>query len=409
MLPEQDDLIRTNWLSLMQIKNIEVIAKHLTDSNVFHNSEISDIFSTSDDRHNKRMFLFNLREKDEPAFQCFVQSLIDTGHNSLAELLKPKHKCSPFRLPDEEDCKEEEEEDEKTSSIEVEYSYTNPNTSPLNIKVKLADDFHDSPKYNSNLQYYQTRSKNRGRVLIINNYEFLETKHKYRKGAIVDEENIEKLFNQMGGYVIEKHSNKTTEEMRVIMKDFTKYKSEKKCDICFVFIMSHGCEELNKTIIYGIDGKHISATDVQSYFTNKKCKLFKGKPKVFIYQVCRGSDRDISIQHTDTDGMEHKPLATRLRSIEDMLIGYATLQGYKAHRDTYRGTWYIELICQNFMEYANKQSVDHLLMMVDQGLRKRLSEDRTMQTSEVKNKGFKKLYLNPGIYQENGAMKKYGI
>ena len=31
---------------------------------------------------------------------------------------------------------------------------------------------------------------------------------------------------------------------------------------------------------------------------------------------------------------------------EDMLIAYSTLPGYVANRDLFRGTWFIESLCQ---------------------------------------------------------------
>lgn len=207
--------------------------------------------------------------------------------------------------------------------------------------------------------------------------------------------------------------------MRTILKSFAKEKREKRCDICFVFIMSHGSERLNETIIYGKDGRHLTTNEIQNYFSNEKCSLFRGKPKVFIYQVCRGHELDLPRTYTEFDGKctqpsvvqssrTNKPILGYYRPVEDMLIGYATMQGSKAHRDPHRGTWYIELICKHFMNLAKVESVDHLLVKVDEGLSKRMSEYGTVQTSEHIFKGFKKLYLNPGIFEENGRVQRFG-
>lgn len=47
-------------------------------------------------------------------------------------------------------------------------------------------------------------------------------------------------------------------------------------------------------------------------------------------------------------------------------------------------------------------------MLVDYGLKKRMSEWSSMQTSEHSYRGFnKKLYLHPGIYYEEDAVKKF--
>lgn len=210
--------------------------------------------------------------------------------------------------------------------------------------------------------------------------------------------------------------------MRKALKEFAAAEPESPYDICFVFIMSHGSEDLNTTIVYGTDGKYLRDNEIEDFFINKNCPLFKGKPKVIIYQVCRGHDLDIGVtEKTQYDGKcNHPNVADKVkkqtarmpvsrRPVEDMLIGHATMQGSKAHRDPFRGTWYIELICKNFMEFAKVEPVDNLLMKVDSELRRRVSEYNTVQTSEQTVKGFNKLYLNPGIFEEDGKMKTFKV
>lgn len=81
--------------------------------------------------------------------------------------------------------------------------------------------------------------------------------------------------------------------------------------------------------------------------------------------------------------------------------------GYKAHRDYNRGSWYIELLCRVFMNHAHNLTVDSLMMKIDQDLRRRMSENMSMQTAEYRNRGFKRLYLHPGLYFEDNEKKKY--
>lgn len=59
------------------------------------------------------------------------------------------------------------------------------------------------------------------------------------------------------------------------------------------------------------------------------------------------------------------------------------------------------------MNFSHNTPVDDLLMLVDQGLRKRVSEMLTVQTGEYSNRGFKKLYLHPGIYYEDDTIKTF--
>ena len=53
-----------------------------------------------------------------------------------------------------------------------------------------------------------------------------------------------------------------------------------------------------------------------------------------------------------------------LRSMSDMLIGYSTLPGFASNRDIYLGTWYIQAICEVFMEHACDTDVEDMLKMV---------------------------------------------
>lgn len=75
--------------------------------------------------------------------------------------------------------------------------------------------------------------------------------------------------------------------MNIIIQDFARNKENVQYDICFVIIMSHGNEENNDTIIYGTDWLYVSASKILKYFTNENCRPLRGKPKVFLFQVCR--------------------------------------------------------------------------------------------------------------------------
>lgn len=48
-----------------------------------------------------------------------------------------------------------------------------------------------------------------------------------------------------------------------------------------------------------------------------------------------------------------------------MLVAYATLPGYVAFRDKITGSWFIQILCEVFMEYAQKAHLQDLLNMVN--------------------------------------------
>lgn len=78
---------------------------------------------------------------------------------------------------------------------------------PLNIVVQKATRFYDDL---GRVPVYQTNSKHRGTVLIINNKQFINNIEDIREGSEVDVINLKELFKQMymNVYI---HTNKSKE------------------------------------------------------------------------------------------------------------------------------------------------------------------------------------------------------
>ena len=83
---------------------------------------------------------------------------------------------------------------------------------------------------------------------------------------------------------------------------------------------------------------------------------------------------------------------------EDMVILFATIPGYVANRNLYRGTWLIECLCYVFMNHACDMDLREMLDEVARRLRGYESESGTKQSCSYENRHFyNKLYFNPGI------------
>jgi hypothetical protein len=80
--------------------------------------------------------------------------------------------------------------------------------------------------------------------------------------------------------------------------------------------------------------------------------------------IFRGVKMDFGVKltagHTESDGSD----TGVLRSVSDILIGYSTVLGFTSNRNKYLGTWYIEAICEIFMEHACDTDVEDMLKMV---------------------------------------------
>jgi ABC-type cobalamin transport system permease subunit len=83
-----------------------------------------------------------------------------------------------------------------------------------------------------------------------------------------------------------------------------------------------------------------------------------------IVLIFRGDAQDFGVKLTagriQTDGYA----SVVLRKMSDILIGYSTLPGFASKRDVYLGTWYINAICEVFMEHACDTDVEDMLKMV---------------------------------------------
>ena len=86
-----------------------------------------------------------------------------------------------------------------------------------------------------------------------------------------------------------------------------------------------------------------------------------------------------------------------IRYLVFVYIFFIFFLGFKANRDIFMGTWFINKICEVFMENAKHMHVEELFRLVDLKLAQLRSEEGLHQTSMYENRGFRPLYLSPGL------------
>jgi len=273
---------------------------------------------------------------------------------------------------------------------------------PLTVKVEKGSKFFGDPR-----RMYPMYSCPRGNVLIINNQAFdYPDIYSFREGAEVDAENLDNLFTQLG-FNVTKYKNLRRNETLKKLIEFSDFVGKVAGDMTIVCVLSHGTE---RGKVVSSDCLEIDTElDILRRFNNDYCPELKGKPKFFIIQACRGEEQDFGTSLSPknvTDAKKSAPggrgrspsfLAKDL-SWEDMLIAYATLPGYVANRNHYRGTWFVESLCKVFMENAKDMSLRDMLDEVGLELKGYESEMGTKQSFSYDVRHFyKKLYFNPGI------------
>jgi hypothetical protein len=80
--------------------------------------------------------------------------------------------------------------------------------------------------------------------------------------------------------------------------------------------------------------------------------------------VFRGDRQDFGVKLTSGRVQLDGSSSAVHRTMSDTLIGYSTVPGFMSNRDVYLGTWYIQAICEVFMEHACDTHVEDMLKMV---------------------------------------------
>lgn len=377
----------------------------LVEKNILTESMIERV-KVGDKISQKRNLYLEVQRRGPAAFRNLIEALAESGNVSAARLLDPD-------IP--ADCHENDEEhkvwntpnyqENKENAKHVQPPVWKENTKPLEIKVEKVST--NAKTFNTTLKTYKMESKPRGLVLIIDNENFQNEILPTRTGSLVDANNLDILFNQLG-FRVTLRRNLPYYEMITEIQKFASKEDHSLGDMAVVAIMSHGRHGL----VAAADGRELETEWVLRQLNNDGCPALKGKPKFFIFQACRGDEMDHGVlpditwseYRNESDARPvfmGKPAPEpqyKELSWEDIIVAYATLPGYVANRDIYRGTWFIECLCSVFMEMAVNTDLRDMLDIVAERLEKYETERGTKQSFAYEVRHFyKKLFFNPDM------------
>uniref|UniRef100_A0A2L2YLJ8 Caspase-9-like isoform X3 n=1 Tax=Parasteatoda tepidariorum TaxID=114398 RepID=A0A2L2YLJ8_PARTP len=296
--------------------------------------------------------------------------------------------------------------------------------------TSLANELKNTPKYAETPKvksvFYSMKSKPLGYCVIINNVQFdlLEE----RIGSDVDAKELQKLFKEFLGFSVEVKHNMEGKDMKRYLKSFAKSDTLKTVDCCFVIILSHGDKH---GIVYGTDSYALQKDEIHNMFSNINCENLRNKPKVFLYQACRGSGEDHGIESADSPNeLEYNDSVTRNSVTEttdalkfetntspvldttdavpfkanfssslkkdpsenDILIVHSSHPDHKAYRDHICGSWFIQDIISVFKEEYKYYDLEYMLKSVSRKIQERLSlRGQKKQVPHSESKGFRAL------------------
>jgi hypothetical protein len=187
----------------------------------------------------------------------------------------------------------------------------------------------------SNLYRYNMDHRERGKFIIINNKKFHPvTRMNERSGTDEDASNLYCDFKRLG-FTVELHHNKTKDEMlqlmiKVSLEDHTNR------DCLGVAVLTHG----DDGVLYGVDNIITVDNFVKPI---KGCRTLAGKPKIFLFQACRGNELDDGMEVSDAHGESPAP-AQRIPLEADFVYAYSTTPGYFSWRNSAKGSWFVQAL-----------------------------------------------------------------
>ncbi|XP_015750874.1 PREDICTED: caspase-3-like [Acropora digitifera] len=196
-----------------------------------------------------------------------------------------------------------------------------------------------------------------GYVLVINNVQFPGRRNPVRSGSDEDVQRLVDLFQDFR-FEIRESRDLERRDMMILLRDtsardFTNY----DCFVCV--ILSHG----EKDGICGTDDEVITLEAITSLFRRDPCPSLQGKPKIFLIQACRGTQRDQVSTESDSDPIFYsKP---SLPADADFLICFASAPGHECYREGSIGSWFICAIHKVFKEYAHKEHIMDMMLRVN--------------------------------------------
>ncbi|XP_046572552.1 caspase-3-like [Haliotis rubra] len=183
---------------------------------------------------------------------------------------------------------------------------------------------------------YKMDTSPKGVCLILSMRSFPDDS-KYRYGAEQDEVSLEELFSQFG-FEVEIETDLGCIKLLTTLKSMASLDhSQYSCFVCAV--MSHGSSQAIKAA----DGLDVTVDQITKQFTAEQCPSLRGKPKVFLFQSCRGlGGQQFHLHETDSCYGDMEDDATvPVPNEADFLIARSTVDGYASYRDTKKGSYFI--------------------------------------------------------------------
>uniref|UniRef100_A0A8C6UF69 Caspase-8 n=1 Tax=Neogobius melanostomus TaxID=47308 RepID=A0A8C6UF69_9GOBI len=259
---------------------------------------------------------------------------------------------------------------------------------------------HTSPAVTAPVQEtcdepYPVNTIPRGICLILNNINFENNELKKRRGSEKDAESLGEVFSWLGLRVLIDISELQKLSLKEWSNGFGDLQKPppKHGDVFICCILSHG----KKEVVFGTDKKTIPIKDVTRTFKSSNNSPLTGKPKIFLIQACQGNDYQRGVVEKDLETDEGS--VGSVPEEADVLVAIATVENCASFRNTAKGSWFIQSLCQQLREGCSRgDDIHSILQCVNSDVSQKEGSNLPgliKQMPEIRYTLRKKLLLSP--------------
>ncbi|KAL7889412.1 hypothetical protein AOLI_G00016700 [Acnodon oligacanthus] len=242
---------------------------------------------------------------------------------------------------------------------------------------------------------YQMDNKQRGLALIFNQEHFdWKLNLKQRRGTAKDKASLTERFQELGFKVKAYDDIKKKKMLCIIKKAAEADHTEADCFVC-VFL-SHG----DDGHIFAHDDR-VDIKEITALFKGDTCRSLVGKPKIFIFQACRGKVHENAVtpmaggdSEMSSEVVEEAAILCTPPAGEDFLMCYCVSEGFVSFRNIHDGSFYIQDLCGTLQEQASTLEFTELLTLVNLKVSRRCAAN-DKQMPSFTSMLTKKLYFRP--------------
>eukprot|EP00795_Rhopilema_esculentum_P007135 gene7135-12787_t len=257
----------------------------------------------------------------------------------------------------------------------------------INLHAPAGPNLSEEKKFEFNEESFHHYMK-KAHVVLIHNYKYDSRDEPIREGSDKDATDLKMLFETELAFPFKEFENCSASRIEEIVEMLSQRDFSANDGFVFIFL-GHG----KKEGLVGTDEKVVSISEITSSFTVDRCPSLGDKPKIFIFQACRGDKCDLGAFAADAEPMENTPLGRTLPVESDFLICYACPVGFSAFRDLEMGSWFIQSFIFMTKKYRKEEHLMDILLRVNFDVASKTCDDRFKQIPSQECRLTKRCYF----------------